>query len=122
MRAFPLLAALAVLAATPAAMAAICLDCIVAPPQCVNSVHGRVCAYWYADCLFVSAQAYSRTVTVYEYVPGQSVQTKPVNAGPVHVSSVTVSTDPVTVGPYSFYVQGRSVSNELCTSDYAVLA
>lgn len=122
MRVLPLVAALAVLAATPAAMAAICLDCIVAPPSCVNSVHGRVCAYWYADCVYVSARVNDKTVTVGHTVDGQTVQTKPVNVGPVHVSSVTVSTDDVSVGPYSFYVQGRGASNELCTSDYAVLA
>lgn len=122
MRAFPVLAALAVLAATPAAMATICLDCIVAPPSCVNSVHGRVCATWVYDCLYVSGQVYAKSYVVSQTVYGMSYTTQPVNVGPVHVSSVTVSTDTVTVGPYYVNTPGRSVSNEFCTSEYVVLA
>lgn len=122
MRAFPVLAALAVLAATPAAMAAICLDCIVAPPSCVNSQYGRVCATWVNDCIFASGQLYAKSYVVSQTVYGTSYTTKPVNAGPVHVSSVTVSTDTVTVGPYYVNTPGRTVSNEFCTSEYLALA
>ena len=46
--------------------------------------------------------------------PGESVTTKPVNAGPVHVGSTTVTLDPVHVVSVDQWTPGRTFSNRLC--------
>lgn len=108
-----LVSTLAPLAPTANAVDACSIDCIELHP-CYYATVGSVCVQATVDCITASGAVYSQTVTVYRRVPGQSFTTSPVDVGPVHVSSVTVSTDAVTVGPYSATTPGRSFSNTFC--------
>lgn len=108
-----LVSTLAPLAPTANAVDACGLECIDIHP-CYYAGVASVCVQMTVDCITASGAVYSQTVTVYRQVPAQSVTTAPVDVGPVHVSSVTVSTDAVTVGPYSYTTPGRSFSNTFC--------
>ena len=110
-----LVSTLAPLAPTANAVDACGIECLVVDP-CFNGALASACVSATYECVTAAASVHSQTVTVYRYVPGTSFTTNPVNVGPVHVSSVTVSTDPVVVGPYTFITPGRNVSNTFCTS------
>lgn len=95
-------------------------ECITPTIQrCQTTYYAQACAGTDAyGCVVVSATAYSRPVIVSGTVPGQDVWTPAVNAGPAHVGSTHVWTDPVYVGPYTYYTPSRYVSNTLCSGEY----
>lgn len=95
-------------------------DCI---PRCIYTTEGTVCAYrdWYTGCYVVSADVYGNTYVVSYTLGGVGFSTRPIDVGPVHVDSITIWTDPVTVGPYYVVTPGKSVSNTLCADDVVTL-
>lgn len=111
-----LVSTLAPLAPSATAVDACGLECLVAHP-CFNGTIVSACVEVTVECVAASATAHSQTVTVYRVIRGVSFTTQPVDAGPVHVSSVTVSTDTIVVGPYTFVTPNRNVSNTFCTSE-----
>lgn len=61
---------------------------------------------WTTQCASASATVYSRNVVT----PGASATTPPVNVGPLHVSSTTVTLDPVWV----ITIPQRGFTNDFC--------
>lgn len=96
--------------------AEVCGDCVVVDPGCYVSGHATVCATFSPDCTSVYVRVNGQTFWVGAGTPGASQTVHGFDAGPVQVSSVTVTVDPVTVGPYPVSTPARTVSNVLCTS------
>lgn len=90
----------------------ICLSCIT--DLCtVGTVW--VCVDYGYGCVAVYVGYRTVQGTLYYATPGESFTTTPISYGPVHVGSVTVTVDSVVVVNQPYYVQGRVVSDTLCT-------
>ena len=104
------------LALPPAsADAEVCGDCVVVDPGCYVSGVATVCVTASPDCTWVYVSVKGQTFWVNAGTPGVSQTVHGFDAGPVQVSSFTVTVDPVTVS-YPVSTPGRTASNTLCTS------
>lgn len=112
------------LCALPVASAGIDPGVIDPRPVCVfdpsmwDQAIGNVCADVDVSptCVSVWGGVNSQHVYADVWTPYESVGTKPVNAGPVHVSPVSVTIDAVHVVTVDQWTPARGFTNDFCTT------